>query len=644
MSICIHLADNSTIKLPKKVSVLELAQSIDSKLAKRLAGALINSSKDVVDVRHELQDQDRVQWVSIPSKESLEVVRHSAAHVLAQAVQELWPGTQVTIGPVIEDGFYYDFYREIPFQPSDLIKMEKKMNEIIRRQAPILKEVWPAKKAIKTFKELGEMYKVEIIEDLGEKEVSIYKQEKWFDLCRGPHLQHLGHIGAVKVLGQSAAYWRGDETKASLQRVYATAFHSTQDLGEHLKILEEVKKRDHRKIGKEMNIFYFNDLAAGQPFFKTAGTIIYNELTQFLRSKYKEHNYEEIISPQIYDKELYIRSGHDEFYKSNMYTTRTLDDHEAYLKPMNCPGHCLLFKSQKWSYKDLPWRVADFGRLHRYERSGTLHGLSRVRSFCQDDAHIFCTADTLESEILNFIKLLDEVYKIIGLENYKIVLSTRPEKKMGSDAIWTQAEQALEQALKKQNISYEINEGDGAFYGPKLDIMVTDSLKRSWQLGTLQCDFNLPEVFNLNYVSAENKTERPIMLHRAILGSLERFIGILIEHYAGKLPSWLCPVQAVLINISQDQESYIKELYTQAQRESNLRLELDVSAESLSYKIRKARMKRIPYMVIVGKKEQESGQVSIRTPEGKNVSMKWEDFVSTLKKETLERKVSYSSF
>ena len=626
------------------MDILTAAKSFEPQLAQNAVGAFINGSSEIADIRQVLSDQDKIKIISIPSKESLEVVRHSAAHVLAQAVQELWPQTKVTIGPVIEDGFYYDFDCEKPFNEEDLTRIEKKMREIIKRKLKITKEIWPSKKAIETFKKMGESYKVELIEEINAPEVSIYRQGDWFDLCRGPHLQHLGQIGAVKVLSHSAAYWRGDEGRQSLQRIYGTAFHTSKDLKNHLVLIEQAKKRDHRKIGKEMGIFYFSDKAAGQPFFKAPGVVIYRELKNFLRTKYVQHGYEEVISPQIYSKDLFTQSGHFDFYKDNMYEVQSLKGAGAFLKPMNCPGHCLLYKSQGFSYKDLPWRVADFGRLHRFEKSGTLHGLTRVRSFCQDDAHIFCAMDQLEDEIKNFLLLLKEVYAELGLEHYHCYFCTRPKKKMGSDEIWSQAEQALEKALKSMNISYKKEPEGGSFYGPKLDMVFTDSMKRSWQAGTLQCDFNLPSAFRLTYNDKNNEIKTPVLLHRAVLGSLERFIGIYLEHRAGRLPVWLAPVQAVLINVSKEQEGYLTRLYDKLRGNKNMRVKIDISTQSLGYKIRQARLLRIPYILVAGKKEEQSKMISVSSPDGKTSAVEVDVFLSKIKKEITERKVGYSSF
>ncbi|MDE0150892.1 MAG: threonine--tRNA ligase [Bdellovibrionales bacterium] len=642
MSVSIRLADSSVKEFDKEPSVLELAQSISSDLAEKTLGAFINSQEEIVDVRTILKDQDQVDLITSSSPASLEVIRHSAAHVLAQAVQELRPETKVTIGPVIENGFYYDFDVSRPFTDEDMLVIENKMKEILSRKLSLVKEIWPAEKAIKAFQEMGESYKVEIIKELGESSVSVYKQGDWFDLCRGPHCQHLGQIGAVKILSHSACYWRADENNQALQRIYGTAFHTQKELDDYLKLMEQVKKRDHRKIGKEMNLFYFNEGTAGQPFFKKSGAVIYRQLQNFLREKYEKYGYEEVISPQIYSKDVFVRSGHFDFYKGNMYSIE--GENPSFLKPMNCPGHCLLYKSSKWSYKNLPWRVADFGRLHRRERSGVLHGLIRVLGFCQDDAHIFCSMSQLRDEIESFIQMFQDIYSSLGLTNYQLDLCTRPAQRMGEDQIWDKAEESLSLALKNMKTSFHVSQGDGAFYGPKIDIMFEDSLKRKWQLGTLQCDFNLPKVFNLSFSTKENTIEQPVLLHRAILGSMERFIGIYTEHLSGWFPTWLAPVQVVLMNVSQDQEEYINSLYEKFSSVKNLRVQKDINSESLSYKIRQARNLRIPYMVIVGKKEMESNKISVRSGAGPTAQIEVDTFLSNLEKEIIERKVGYSSF
>lgn len=635
-AVRIYLPDNSVKTFDHEPTILEVAESIGPRLAKDTLGGLVNGQKEVLDLRSTLKDGSHLKIITPKNPESLEVIRHSAAHVMAQAVQELWPEVKVTIGPVIENGFYYDFDSPRNFTPEDLEKIEKKMEEIIKRNDPVVKSVVSSEEAISTFKKMGENFKAEIIEDLKEDQVSIYHQGQWFDLCRGPHVQNIGQIKAVKVLSLAGAYWRGDETKAQLQRIYATAFNDKKDLQEHLHNLEEAKKRDHRKLGKDLGLFHFHQLSPGGPFFTPKGSVIYNELQSFIRDKYREYDYKEVITPQLFDVDLFHQSGHYENYRENMYFTE-IDERQFSFKPMNCPGHCLLYQAEKKSYRDLPWRVADFGRLHRHERSGVMHGLTRVRTFCQDDAHIFCRMDQMQDEIQQFMSLLSDVYKTLGLNEYQIYLSTRPEKRMGSDEVWDRAEEALKEALQALHLPFTVNEGDGAFYGPKLDIMFVDALKRPWQLGTLQADFNLPQAFELQYVGEDNKEHRPVMLHRAILGSLERFIGVYLEHTAGHLPTWLAPTQVSFLTVTDRQLDYAREL-KKSLFDLGLRVHLDERSEKLGFKIREAQMQKVPYMIILGDKELESRTVSVRLRTGKNKEgLTFESFAQGLKDEVKKR-------
>lgn len=643
-SVRILLPDNSVKTFDHEPTVLEVATSIGPRLAKDTLGGLVNSETEVSDLRRKLVDGDKIKIITPKDIESLEVVRHSAAHVMAQAVQELWPDVKVTIGPVIENGFYYDFDSPRAFTPEDLEKIDKRMNEILARNADVVREDWPIAKAIETFEKMGERFKAEIIRDLaarGETTVGIYKQGEWFDLCRGPHVQRIGQIKAVKVLSLAGAYWRGDEKNAMLQRVYATAFNDKKELEEHLKNIEEAKKRDHRKLGKELGLFYFHQLSPGSPFFAPKGSIIYNELQAFIREMYLKYQYNEVITPQVFDVDLFHQSGHYANYRENMYFTR-VDERDFSLKPMNCPSHCLLYQAERKSYRELPWRVADFGRLHRYERSGVMHGLNRVRTFCQDDAHIFCRMDQLQVEIASFITMLNEIYHTLGMDNYIIYLSTRPEKRMGSDEIWDKAEGALSEALKSLNLPFRINAGDGAFYGPKLDIMFVDALKRPWQLGTLQVDFNMPNAFDLSYVGEDNGAHRPVMLHRAILGSLERFIGVYLEHTAAHFPLWLSPVQIAVLTVTDRQLEYARQLEKQM-KAVGIRAMVDERGEKLGYKIREAQMQKVPYMVILGDKEVENGNVSLRLNNGQLIeSLKAQDFMQKVVNEIKERRLQSS--
>ena len=681
----LFLPEAGPIDVPEKFTVFALAERL--KKTSSAVGAFINKSREISDLRTALRNGDHVNIVSLPSKESLEVIRHSAAHVMAQAVQELWPDVKVTIGPVIENGFYYDFDSPRSFHPEDLEKIENRMKEIIKRKLEVKKEVWSKEEAISVFKKINEHYKVEIIEELNEPEVNIYKQGEWFDLCKGPHVNNLSQIGAVKVLHQSGVYWRGDDSKAQLQRIYGTAFHTEKALKKHIRDLEEAAKRDHRRLGKEMGLFYFSDLSTGSPFFTGAGSFIYNELKQFLRNMYFHYGYEEVITPQVFSSKLFKRSGHTKHFVENMYpvlkdtahleqtvfsqffdmeedsnkikkreeliqsghanfTGAIYNDRSrfpnhfspkqwgmirdfAFLKPMNCPGHCVLYSFDKKSYRDLPWRVADFGRLHRREKKGVLHGITRVNSMCQDDAHVFCTSEQLQMEIENILNMFQKIYQQLGLNEYKIALSTRPENSMGEDAVWNKAEDALSFALEKSKIPFEIHPGEGAFYGPKLDVLCVDAMSRSWQLGTLQCDFNMPKAFNLKYVDSDNKEKTPILLHRAVLGSLERFIGVYLEHTGGYLPLWLSPVQVLLINISKDQEQYVKEC-ADNMKSLGIRVETDLRGEKLGYKIREARLRRISCMAIVGERELQSHALSVRLRSGKNIQIGKDMFVEKI--------------
>lgn len=641
-TVRIILPDQKQLEFDHEPTALEVAQKIGPGLAKSTIGAKINSQPEVIDFRTPLKDQTRIEIITLKSPEANEVIRHSAAHIMAQAVQELWPDVKVTIGPVIESGFYYDFDSPRSFVPEDLEKIEKRMNEIISQNLEIKRQDLGCDQAIETFKKLNETYKVELISELkqkGETQVGIYHQGSWFDLCRGPHVQSTGQVKAIKLLSIAGSYWRGDEKNARLQRIYATAFADKKDLAEHLHHLEEAKKRDHRKLGKDLGLFHFHNLSPGMPFFTGRGARIYNELQTYIRELYVEFGYQEVITPQVFDVDLFHQSGHYENYRENMFFSK-IDEREYSSKPMNCPSHCLLFGAERHSYRELPLRIADFGRLHRYERSGVMHGLTRVRSFCQDDAHIFCRLDQIQTEIKSFIKLLKKVYDQLGMNEFHIYLSTRPEKRMGSEKVWDTAESALSTALQELNIPFTINPGDGAFYGPKLDIMFVDAIKRPWQLGTIQVDFNLPEAFDLKYVGEDNTEHRPVMLHRAILGSLERFIGVYLEHCAGHLPTWLAPVQVQILNVSERQNEYCEQLQKKLFAKG-VRAVWDSRSEKLGYKIREAQLQKVPYMLIIGDKESENNTLSIRSRTGQvRESMAISDFTDLVLREIKERQLS----
>jgi threonyl-tRNA synthetase len=628
----IILPDNSVKNFDHEPSALEVAQSIGPRLAKETLGVKVNGSKEITDLRIPLKDKSKIELITTKSPEGIEVVRHSAAHIMAQAVQRIWPEVKVTIGPVIENGFYYDFDSPFHFTEEHFEKIEKEMQKIVDADYPLTRKDVETNEAISIFSNMKERFKVELIQDLskkGEKTVSIYNQGDWFDLCRGPHVQSTGQIKAFKLLSVAGAYWRGDEKNPMLQRVYATAFSDKKELELYLKNLEEAKKRDHRKLGKELGLFAFHEWAPGSPFFTGKGAIIYNELQKLMRDQYQKYGYQEVITPQIFDVNLFKTSGHYQNYKDDMYFM-TADEREFGVKPMNCPSHCLLFDSAHHSYKDLPIRMADFGRLHRYEKSGAMHGLTRVRTFCQDDAHIFCMVDQLGEEIEKFMTLLSEVYKTLGMTNYRVGLSTRPSQRMGSEEAWDKSEAALENAAKKLGIPYHINAGDGAFYGAKLDVQFVDALNRPWQLGTLQCDFTLPEAFKLKYVGEDNQEHRPVMLHRAILGSIERFIGVYLEHTGGHLPVWLAPIQVIILNVTDRVNEYCEKLQAKLFAQG-IRVEFDRKNEKLNYKIREAQMQKIPYMVIVGDQEAQNNKISVRKSDGTNINgLDADEFINKL--------------
>jgi threonyl-tRNA synthetase len=598
--------------------------------------------KDVVAIKHDGKVIDlhspvdpglTFDVIRATDKEGLAVIRHSTAHVMADAVQRLFPGTKVTIGPAIEDGFYYDFDKPgAAFTEEDLAKIEQTMLDVIKKDTPFRREVVTRAEALALFEKMGETFKVELIRAIPEgEEISLYRhgeagKDEWVDVCEGPHVPKTGLLRAVKLTSVAGAYWRGDERNPMLQRIYGTAFPSKEALEEHLRLIEEAKARDHRKLGRELDLFLFDQVAPAMPFFLPRGAFVYNRLVDYVRSLYVETGYEEVITPQAFDPRLFRTSGHLGNYNENMYRLWTEDlleeagpapakqlQQDAFaLKPMNCPSHCVIFGSRKRSYRELPWRVADFGRLHRYERGGVVHGLSRVRTFCQDDAHIFCTKEQVADEIEKFIKLLYVVYKAFAFDKIDIKLATRPEKRLGTDADWDLSEGALKTGLERAGLPFEITPNEGAFYGPKVEFHVHDALKRSWQLGTIQYDPNLPERFELAYTGEDGKDHRPVMLHRAILGSLERFISVYIEHCAGAFPTWIAPTQAIVLTVSEKSDAYGREV-VDVLRKQGLRVEADFSADKLGAKIRNARTFRHPYMLVVGPKDAEARTVSVRS-------------------------------
>jgi threonyl-tRNA synthetase len=564
----------------------------------------------VVDLSHPIEGDAVVAPVFPESPEGLEVLRHSTAHLMAHAVKRLFPDTQVTIGPVIESGFYYDFKRDQPFTPEDLERIETTMREIADANLPVERREVDKREAIAFFRGLGEHYKVEIIEGIPEDYVSLYTQGDFTDLCRGPHVPSTGRLKAFKLTSLAGAYWRGSEHNEMLQRIYGTAFASPKALKAHLALLEEAKRRDHRRLGRELDLFSFHPEAPASPFFHPKGAIVYNQLIAYIRRLYDRFGYSEVVTPQILDVELWKRSGHYENYRENMYFTEA-DERAMAVKPMNCPSHCLLYAGGTRSYRDLPLRLADFGRLHRYERSGVTAGLTRVRSFSQDDAHIFCTPDQIESEIARVVEMLFATYDLFGFTERRIYLGTRPEKSIGSDAIWERAESTLTRVLADRNIAYELRRGDGAFYGPKIDFCILDAMRREWQLGTAQLDFSMPERFDLHFINSSGQHERPVMIHRALLGSIERFMAILIEHCAGDFPLWLAPVQMRLITITDQQHAYAERVCA-ALRAAGLRAETDLRNEKLGYKIREAELQKVPIVLVVGDKEVSTNTVAPR--------------------------------
>ena len=626
--IRVTLTDGNSVDVRPGTRIDEIIASAGVK--QDIIAAKVNGRP--MDLSRALEGDCALEFVSPDSVDGLEILRHSTAHLMAQAVQSLFPGTQVTIGPTIEDGFYYDFKRAEAFSPEELQRIEKRMQELAKDNLKITREEMPRAQAIESFRKMGEDYKVEIIEGIPDETVSLYRQGDWVDLCRGPHVPSTGALRAFKLTGVAGAYWRGNEQNEMLQRIYGTSWHSKEALKEHLRLLEEAKKRDHRRLGRELDLFSFHPIAPASPFFHPKGATVYNQLVAYIRRLYLRYGYEEVITPQIFDVELWRRSGHYDHYRENMYFTE-VEERQFAIKPMNCPGHTFVYAAKKRSYRDLPLRIADFGRLHRYERSGVTAGLTRVRSFSQDDAHIFCAPDQIESEISSLIRMLREVYRTFQFGDLQVKLSTRPKDFIGDPAIWDKAEVALGQALTKEAIEYQVNPGDGAFYGPKIDFVVLDALKRGWQLATMQLDFFLPERFELVYTSSAGTDERPVMIHRALLGSIERFMGILIEHCAGAFPLWLAPVQLKILTVTDNQMEYAKNVFAQLHDEG-WRVELDSRNEKLGYKIREAQLAKIPYAVVIGDKEVESQTVAPRRRGGENIpALPLAEFVERLRGE-----------
>ena len=632
----IRLPDGSTKSYSKNITVAEVALDIGEGLARAaLAGKI---GDQLVDLSHEISSDSNLSIVTARDQEGVDVLRHSTAHLLAYAVKELFPDVQVTIGPVIDEGFYYDFSYKRPFTPDDLVLIEKKMTELAKKDFTVERIVMDRKDTIKHFKSMKEKYKSEIIESLPEtEEISLYKTGDFIDLCKGPHVPSTGKLKVFKLMKVAGAYWRGDSNNEMLQRIYGTAWGTKDELKEYLHRLEEAEKRDHRKIGKHLDLFHIQDNAPGMVFWHAKGWAIWLVVENYIRQMFKEYGYKEIKTPTVLDKTLWEKSGHWENYQDHMFTTAS--ENRVYaVKPMNCPGHVEVFNKTLHSYRELPLRLAEFGSCHRNEPSGALHGLMRVRGFTQDDAHIFCTEEQIKDEVKSFNDMLFKTYHDFGFKDVEVVLSTRPEKRIGSDEIWDKSEEALEKALKETDLDYRIQPGEGAFYGPKIEYILKDSLGRIWQCGTIQLDFNLPKRLGAEYIDEDNSKKHPVMLHRAIVGSMERFIGILIEHYAGLMPLWLAPVQVILLNIADAHKPYAEKLKLRFE-ENGIRCESDLRNEKITYKIREHSIQRIPYLVVIGDREVQEQQVTVRAHNGNDLgSMSFDSFIDKLKKD-IENKI-----
>ena len=607
----IQLLDGKKINFEKSITGFDLTKKISKSLEK--VALIMEVDGDLKDLSHQITKDAKVRIITPNDKEGLEVIRHDAAHILAMAVQELYPGTQVTIGPVIDNGFYYDFSRKEPFTEEDLKKIEKKMGEIVDRDEKTHREVWKRDDAIEHFLKIGEKYKAEIIESIpSNEEVSIYHHGRWHDLCRGPHLASTGKIGkAFKLTKVSGAYWRGDSNNEMLQRIYGTCWSSKKELDDYLNRLEEAEKRDHRKLGKEMDLFHFREESPGAVFWHEKGWLLFQRLVEYMRAKQRLAGYKEINTPELLDKTLWEKSGHWDKFGEHMFTSETPDEKTFAVKPMNCPGCVQIFNQGLKSYRDLPLKLSEFGKVHRYEPSGALHGLLRVRAFTQDDAHIFCTEDQITEESLSVTNLILEIYKDLGFENVILKYSDRPEKRVGDDSVWDKSEAALLSAIKQSKLEYTINKGEGAFYGPKIEFVLRDAIGRDWQCGTLQVDLNLPNRLGASYVAKDGNKKVPVMLHRALFGSLERFIGILIENYAGKLPFWLSPAQAVVCPIAEENNDYVKKLFEDLFKEG-IKCEMDLRNEKINYKVREHSLAKVPFIIVCGKKEVTDNTVTVR--------------------------------
>jgi len=627
----VTLPDGTIKSYDQSLSVADVASSIGSGLAKAAIAGEIDGQ--LVDTSYLIENDSNVAIITNKDDKALEVIRHSTAHLLAQATQQLFPKAQVTIGPVIDNGFYYDFAYKDGFSEQDLAKIEKKMNAIVKQNLPIERMEMTREEAVDFFKSIGEHYKAEIIESIPTNEVlSLYKQGDFVDLCRGPHVPSTSKLKAFKLMKLAGAYWRGDSNNEMLQRVYGTAWENKDDLAAHLHRLEEAEKRDHRKIGKVQNLFHTQEESPGMVFWHPKGWTLYQIIVQYMSQVFKDNGYQEVHTPEVMDKSMWEKSGHWDKFGDAMFTTHS-ENRDYAIKPMNCPGHVQIYNQGLKSYRDLPIRLAEFGSCHRNEPSGTLHGIMRVRNFIQDDAHIFCTIEQIQSEVSDFIDLTFEVYKHFGFENIDIKLSTRPEKRVGSDEVWDQAEASLAETLDAKGIKWELQEGEGAFYGPKVEFVLKDCLEREWQCGTIQADFSMPGRLDAQYIAEDGSKQTPIMLHRVIVGSIERFAGILIEHYEGAFPSWLAPIQAVILNISQKQEEFSKKIEGNLKKQG-LRVISDLRNEKIGFKIREHSMQRYPYILVVGDREVENNQVSVRRRGGEDLgSMSIEALIDLIKQE-----------
>lgn len=632
----IRLPDGSQRSFDQPVTVAEVAMNIGAGLAKAALAGKVNDK--LVDTSYLIETDSDLAIITDKNPEGLEVIRHSAAHLLAYAVKELFPDAQVTIGPVIDNGFYYDFSYKRPFTPEDLIAIEKKMAELAKKDEPVTRKVLPRDEAVAYFKSIGEQYKAEIIESIpAGEDVSLYTEGSFTDLCRGPHVPSTGKLKSFKLMKLAGAYWRGDSSNEMLQRVYGTAWRNKEELEAYLFQLEEAEKRDHRKLGKQLDYFHMQDNAPGMVFWHPRGWSMWQEIEQYMRQMFKDFGYQEVRTPTVMDKTLWEQSGHWQNYRDNMFVTSS-ENREYAVKPMNCPGHVQIFNNQLHSYRDLPLRLAEFGSCHRNEPSGSLHGLMRVRGFTQDDAHIFCTEDQVEAEVADFIQMLYKAYGDFGFHDVLVKLSTRPEKRVGADETWDKAEAALANALNKNKQVFDLQPGEGAFYGPKIEFTLKDSLGRLWQCGTIQLDFNLPERLGAEYVAEDNTRQRPVMLHRAIVGSMERFLGILIENYAGAMPLWLAPVQVMVLNISESQADYVRQV-VETLKQNGIRCEFDLRNEKITYKIREHSMQKMPYLLVAGEREMQAGHLAVRTRKGEDLgSMPIDALIERLKAE-IEAKV-----